>query len=240
MASQERRARPVIRRRSDRQAALPQLRAQAAVVDEHDAVQARGPGRLDVLRLVVDEHALVERPAAALGEELEDPGSGLASRSSPETTMSSNSVEEVEAVAGPPGTARPTSSSARAGVRRPRAGRAARRPWPRSRRSATGRSSPGRPGCARASAACGPPRPRSDSSNARPASCSWFQAPKSKSSAARNGPASSSPTAAAIAGCGSQSISTLPRSKTTAPAVRVAHFQRSEAGHEVEGPRSPV
>src|SRR5919112_1515642 len=90
---------------------------------------------------------------------------------------------------------------------------------------------------------------RSDSSNGRPASCSWFQAAKSKSSADRNRVASSSPTAAAIAGCGSQAISTLPRSNTTAagrpvipdpPAVAAGSLPAFGGRHEVELPGAGV
>ena len=114
------------------------------------------------------------------------------------------------------GRARPTSWSAPAGVRRPRAGRGPRPRCPAPRRAGRRRSASGRRGRARPSAGgCGRPRPRPRPSCARRPGGGSTPGSRSRRRH-KNRRASSGPTPAATAAYGSHSISTLPRSKTTA------------------------
>ena len=223
---------------SDRQPAAAQLRAQPTSPAEPDRVESGGPAAAATLSAESSTNTQLSsgRPIRSRSTS-KIAGSGLARASAPETTMSSNRPRKSKRASA----CGNSSSDQLVSAKTRYAGRvqvaqhatlASIAPTMLSAKCVAVGSTWSRPVrvAARDRAALGPDR--------RPASSRWFQARKSKSSAARNRAASSSPTPAAIAGCGSQPDQHVAEVEHHGRGA-VAHFQRSEAGTKSRR-RSPV
>ena len=184
---------------SPRAAARPQV----DVVGEPDRVSpaAAAAATLPASRRRTRTAPGVGRPGHGAGRR--SPASGLASPLGSGDHDVVEQAEELVALEGAAGTARRTSWSARTGVRRPRAGRAAPRRWRRSARRCSARSRRGTPRRA---------RPSAGGRGARPPAASTSRGPRVERpvpgqevevlGASGTGSPRSAPTPAATAGCG--------------------------------------